>query len=448
MNAPAPDARFAAILAGPILPTLTRLTAPVILVIVAQLFVSVLEAFWVSRLGTEAVAGVALVLPVFVLMGTMSNGGIGGGVAAAVARAKGAGDHARADALLWHAIVIAIGFGLVFTLAAELAGPSLYAALGGRGDTLANALDLSTWVFGGATTVWLVNLIGAALRGAGEVKLPAKINLLGAAVLVPLSPLLIFGWGPVPALGVAGAGIATVLFYAGALVAFLVWLRRGNGPLQLRRHPAAGPLFAAILQVGLISAIGTLLASLTIVAITGSVGQYGAQPLAGYGLASRVDTLITPLLFGLGTGVVTMIGAASGAGQHQRAWAVARLAAALGFVGSSAIGLTLWAAPWLWMDIFTTDPAVHAAGSLWFRMVGPSYGFFGLGLMLYFASQGLGRMQGPLIAGIIRLSITAGGAAWFASRAASLDQVYLAAAVGSALFGVINAAAVWRARPA
>jgi hypothetical protein len=81
-------------------------------------------------------------------------------------------------------------------------------------------------------------------------------------------------------------------------------------------------------------------------------------------------------------------------------------------------------------------------------MVGASYGFFGLGLMLYFASQGFGRMQGPLVAGVVRLGITAGGAAWFASQAASLDQVYLAAAAGSVLFGLINAAAVWRARPA
>ncbi|MFZ4383126.1 MAG: hypothetical protein ACOYO0_14300, partial [Sandarakinorhabdus sp.] len=124
------------------------------------------------------------------------------------------------------------------------------------------------------------------------------------------------------------------------------------------------------------------------------------------------------------------------------------LAAGLGFAGSSAIGLTLMAAPGLWMDWFTSDPAVHAAGSLWFRMVGASYGFFGLGLMLYFASQGFGRMQGPLVAGVVRLGITAGGAAWFASLAASLDQVYLAAAAGSVLFGLINAAAVWRARPA
>lgn len=442
------DPRFAAILEGPILPALARLTLPVILVIVAQVFVTVLEAYWVSRLGTEAVAGVALVLPLVLLMGTMSNGGIGGGVSSAIARAKGAGDQAQANALVWHAALIAVAFGTLFTLAALIGGPLLYTALGARGGTLAEALAFSGWMFGGSILVWLVNLLGAALRGAGEVRLPAQVSLVGAALLVPLSPLLILGAGPLPGLGVAGAGIATLVYYLGALVAYLVWLRRGRGVLHLHRQPlAAGPV-RAIMGVGLVSALGTILSSLTIIAITGSVGQYGAQALAGYGLASRVDSLLVPLLFGLGTGVVTMVGAATGAGLHQRARAVARLAAALGFVGTAAIGLVLALAPWLWMDWFTADPAVQAAGSLWFRINGPVYGLFGLGLMLYFAAQGLGRMRGPLLAAISRLTITAGGGAWLAAQGAPLHQVYLAAAAGTICFGVINALAVWRARPA
>lgn len=447
MSASAADARFAAILTGPILPTLARLTLPVIVVIVAQVFVTILEAYWVSRLGTEAVAGVALVLPLVLLMGTMSNGGIGGGVASAIARAKGAGDTARANALLWHAVLIALGFGALFTVTILLGGPLLYAALGARGGTLTQALAFSGWMFGGSILVWLVNLLGAALRGAGEVKLPAKVSLIGAALLVPLSPLLILGAGPLPGLGVAGAGIATLLYYLGALITYVIWLRRGSGPLHLHGHPLDADPVRAIMGVGLVSAVGTILSSLTIIAITGSVGQYGAQALAGYGIASRVDSLLVPLLFGLGTGVVTMVAAATGAGQHQRAWAVTRLAAALGFCGAAGIGVVLVIAPWLWMNWFTADAAVRQAGTLWFHTAGPVYGFFGMGLMLYFAAQGLGRMRGPLLAAISRLAITAGGAAWLAASHAPLLQVYLAAAVGTLCFGLINAAAVWRARP-
>ena len=447
MTAEPVDPRFAAILAGPIIPTLARLTLPVIVMIAAQTFVTVLEAYWVSRLGTEAVAGVALVLPLVLLMGTMSNGGIGGGVSAAISRAKGAGDQARANSLLWHAVLIALAFGALFTAGALLGGRWLYAALGARDGTLAQALAFSSWMFGGSTVIWLVNLLGSALRGAGEVKLPALVSLIGAAALIPLSPILIFGWGSMPGLGVAGAGIATLLYYLGALITYLAWLRRGSGPLHLHLHPPHADPVRAIMGVGLVSALGTILASLTIIAITGSVGQYGAQSLAGYGIASRVDSLMVPLLFGLGTGVVTMVGVATGAGQPQRAWAVIKLAGGLGFLGAAGIGSVLFIAPNLWMDWFTTDPQVHAAGSLWFRIAGPVYGLFGFGLMLYFAAQGLGRMQGPLVAAISRLAITAGGATWLAARSAPVADIYLTAAIGTVVFGLVNALAVWRARP-
>ncbi|WP_439546814.1 MATE family efflux transporter [Sandarakinorhabdus sp.] len=443
-----PDARFAAILTGPILPTLVRLSLPVILVVFAQNFVAVLEAYWVSRLGTEAVAATALVLPLLILMGGMSSAGIGGGVAAAIARAKGAGDQARANKLLWHAVLLAIGFGTMFTLAALLGGPLLYTSLGASGRTLDQALTFSAWMFGGSVIVWMVNLIGSALRAAGEVKLPAAVSLGGAAVLIPLSPLLIFGWGPLPALGIAGAGVATLSFYLGSLLIFLARLRRVGGPLHLHWHPPEAEPIRAIMGIGLVSAFGTLLSSFTLIAITGSVGQYGPQALAGYGIASRMDTLMIPLLFAVGTGVVTMVSAAVGAGLTQRAWAVTRLAAALGFGGSALVSAVLLIAPGLWLDRFTTDPQVQAAGRLWFQIAGPMYGFFGMGLMLYFAAQGLGRMRGPLIAGISRLAITAGGAAWLAAQTAPLSAVYAAAAVGTATYGLVNLLAVWRARPA
>jgi Na+-driven multidrug efflux pump len=198
-------------LGGPVVPTLLKLTFPVIAVVVAQTFVAILEAYWVSRLGTEAVAGVSLVLPILILMGTMSNGGIGGGVSSAVARAIGADRQADADALLLHTVIVALGFGLAFTLGTIFLAPQLYSSLGGRGHTLEFALTYSAWVFGGAPLIWTVNLLGSAMRGAGEVKIPATVSLAGALVLMPLSPILIFGLGPFPRLGVGGAGAAVLL---------------------------------------------------------------------------------------------------------------------------------------------------------------------------------------------------------------------------------------------
>ena len=424
---------------GPILSTMLALGLPVILVIAAQTFVAVLEAYWISRLGTDAVAGVSLVLPLFVLMGMMSNGGIGGGVSSAIARAIGAEKGEDANVLLTHAVLIAMLFGIAFTAIMIFAGRPIYAALGGTGDALGKALAYSQWVFGLSVPIWLVNLIGSALRGAGEVRLPARISLIGAVALVPLVPALMFGFGPIPRMEIAGAGVALGIYYGGALIVLLRYLFSGEGVLKLTVHPISSVFVAAIMGVGLISAIGTLTASLTTVAITGTVGSYGAAPLAGFGIASRVDSLLVPLLFGLGTAVVTMVGVATGAGQHERARRVAWTAAALAFCVTEAVGLLLALYPALWNGIFTQDVAVLSAGNAYFRVVAPFYGFIGLGLVLYFACQGRSKMAWPFAAGIARLAVTATGAWWLASTGASLATVFVAVAGGAMLFGLVNA---------
>ena len=235
------DKTRAAILNGAILPTLIKLALPTIAVLVAQTAVNIAEAYYVGFLGTDALAGVAMVFPVFMLMTMMSNGGIGSGVASAVARAVGAGRKDDADALVFHAIVIAIIFGAAFTLGTIRGGPMLYRALGGRSEALGAALQYSNYLFAGAIPVWIVNLQAAALRGSGNVKVPAIVTLVGALVLIPASPLLIFGLGPVPRLGIQGAGIAFALYYCGAMLVLLRYMTTGPRRPDLQIRAAAGP---------------------------------------------------------------------------------------------------------------------------------------------------------------------------------------------------------------
>jgi Na+-driven multidrug efflux pump len=171
------------VLSGPITPTMLRLALPTIVVLVVQTLVGVAETYFVSFLGTDALAGVALAFPVVMLMQMMSNGGIGGGVSSAVARALGANRHADADALVWHAIVLACVFGIAFMAAAILGGPILYRAMGGAGSTLTAAVTYSGVVFSGAIPIWVTALLSSALRGAGNVKVPAFVILAGAVSL-------------------------------------------------------------------------------------------------------------------------------------------------------------------------------------------------------------------------------------------------------------------------
>lgn len=350
------------LLQGPILPMMLRLAAPTIVVLVVQTLVGVLETYFIGFLGTEALGGVALVFPILMLMQMTANGGIGGGVSSAVARAMGAGKRDDAEALLWHALCVAALFGLAFAALAILGGPALYRSMGGRDAVLASALTYSNVVFAGAIPLWVVALLSAALRGAGEVKIPALVSLVGAAALVPLSPALIFGWGPLPALGIAGGGVAVVLYYliAGALL--LRYLRSARSPLTLRPGPLRAQHFRDILGVGLLSAVGTLQVNLTVTVVTAAVGLFGAAAIAAYGVASRLEYVLIPLLFGLGTAIVTMVGTNIGAGQPERAERIAWTGAALAFCVTEAVGLLVAVFPHGWLGLFSQDPRGAAHG--------------------------------------------------------------------------------------
>ena len=429
------------ILTGPIVTTMLSLAAPMVVVLVAQTLVGIAETYYVGRLGTDALAGAALVLPLFMLMTMMANGGIGGGVASAVARATGSGRGDDADALVLHAIVLALVFGAAFTAGAIMAGPHLYVALGGRAGVLGAATTYSAFVFASAIPTWITNLMAAALRGAGNVRVPALVTMVGAVVLIPASPLLIFGFGPVPAFGLAGAGIALMAYYVVATLALGLYLASGRGGLTLRIGPLRWRLFAAILKVGLVSAVGTLVANLTVVVVTGVVGRFGADAIAGYGAASRLDYVQIPFLFGLGTAVVTLVGINVGAGRHARARRIAWTGALIGAAACETIGLLAAVFPDAWTGIFSRDPAVLAVGATYLHRVAPAYGAVGLGMLLYFAAQGTGRMLVPFVAGASRLAVAA-CLGWLivARFGADLPHLFLVVAAGAVMFGAVNAA--------
>lgn len=432
------------ILYGPITPTLFRLALPTVVVLVVQTFVGVAETYFISFLGTEALAGVTLVFPVLMLMQMMSNGGIGGGVSSAVARALGANRHADADGIVWHSIVLGTACGAIFSVAAIFFGPLLYRSMGGTGETLRAALIYSGIVFAGSIPIWITALLSAALRGASNVNVPALVIISGAVLLlVFLSPPLIFGWGPFPELGVAGGGAAVFIYYLIAALVLGLYLRSSSSPLKFKIVPLQGRLFKDILGVGLPSAVGTIQVNLTVTFVTASVGHFGADAIAGFGIASRLDYLQIPMIFGLGTAIVTMVGVNIGAGQIERARRVAWVGAAIAFGITQTIGILATLFPMLWMRLFTADPDVQQLGSQYLQIVAPAYGAVGLGLALYFASQGLKRVLLPVLAGTVRMILAAfvgwASVIWFE---ASLNSLFQILAVAATAYGGLTAVAV------
>jgi len=431
------------LLQDPVVPMLLRMAWPNILIMLAQASTGLIETFWVARLGTDALAGMALVFPVVMLMQTISAGAMGGGISAAIARALGRGQRDDADALVLHAVVINIVLGLVFSAIMLAFGRPIFRALGGTGGELEAALLYSNVVFAGNVLLWVMNGLASAIRGTGNMLVPAIVICVGVVFLVPLSPVLIFGWGPIPALGVAGGGTAIVAFYAAGTAVLGWYVLSGRNLARLRRARLRGPLFRDILRVGAVASLQSVQTNLTIALATALVaGAAGVDAVAGFGTGVRLEYLLIPLVFGLGAPLVALVGTNIGAGQQQRALHIALTGGALAFALTETLGLVAAIWPAQWLSLFSAEPSMIETGSAYLRIVGPAYGFFGLGLSLYFASQGAGRLFWPLFFGFLRVFISIVGG-WLVLRwTGSLEWMFAALALGLVVFGTSVALAI------
>lgn len=447
------DPRTRRLLEDPIGPTLLRLSVPNVLLTSVQTSIGLIETYFVAKLGTDALAGMALVFPLLMLVQMMSAGAMGGGISSAIARALGSGRRKTAETLVWHAIAIAAGLGALTTALAWLVGPQLYAAMGGTGASLTAALAYSNTIFAGAILIWLFNSLANVLRGTGNMLLPAAVTCAGAAVLIPVSAALILGFGPLPRLGIVGGAIAVLAYYAAGSAIYAIHLWSGRGVLDppLRPPPLRWADAYEILRVGAIASLIAVTTNVAIGVATALVGRHGPAAVAGYGTGVRLEYLLIPLVFGLGAPLVSMVGTNVGAGHRDRALRVAWTGAAIAALATEAIGVTAALYPHAWLGLFGDDPEMLAAGAQYLRIVGPFYGFFGGGMALYFASQGAGRLGWPLTAALLRLALATGGGALALLLWGSLAGVFTALAAALAVFGIVNATAVaggaWGKRP-
>lgn len=445
------DPRTRHLLTAPPLPLLVRMATPNSIAFFVQSCVSLAEVWFIGRLGSASLAAIALVFPLLMLTQTMSGGAMGGAVTSAVARALGAGDTDRAEALVWHALALAVAGAVVFILLYAVGGAAFLAFLGGAGEVLAASVRYGWMLVLGGISVWLVGVVSAVFRGMGDMRFPALMMVVNACVQVPLSALLVLGGFGVPSLGVAGAALSAV---ASALVVVLIMLavlRRDGRPIRLSAAALRFErvLFADLMRVFLPASLSPLLTVATIVSLTAIVGRYGEEALAGYGIGSRVEFLIIPLVFGLGAAMTSLVGTAVGAGDFDRAERVGWIGGAGAFLLAGVTGAVLALMPGQWIPAFSDAPGVVASATAYIRIVGPCYGFFGLGLALYFASQGAGAMRWPVIATVVRVGLAVFGAVMLSSIAGlNLQGVYYAAAAAMVVYGAIIAGALkggaWR----
>lgn len=429
---------------GPILSTLLRLSLPNVLAMVMTVAVGIAETYYVGHLGTAPLAAMALVFPFAMLSGMLSAGAMGGGVSSAISRALGAADLPRANQLALHALLIGTVAGVVYSALFLALGPMLYRLLGGTGTVLDEAARYSAVLFSGALLVWLSNTLASVLRGTGNMRVPS-VGIFATAILqIVLGGLLGLGAGPIPAMGMPGIAIGHIIATGAGVVyfAWFLWAGKSRLSLRLRALHVQRTMLHDILRVGAVAMISPLQSVLTVLIFTGLIARLGTEALAGYGIGQRLEFLLIPISFGIGVASVPMVGMAIGAGKVTRARRVAWTAAALSALNLAAIGLWVSVAPTQWAGLFTSDAAVLQLACQYLVTAGPAFAFFGMGLTLYFASQGSGKVLGPVIAGTLRLALVAGVGSWLATQGHGADAYFWLVAAAMVLYGLSTVALV------
>jgi putative MATE family efflux protein len=436
------------LLEAPVFATLLRLCAPNLLNLVAITALVTLDGVFIGRLGADALAGVSLVFPFVMAVHHLANAGLGGAVSSAIARALGAGEREKAAALATHALVIAAALAALFTAVMLTAGPSLYRWMGGQGAMLEIAVSYSSVVFSGAAAICLLNTLASVARGSGNMLLPSAAQFGAIAGYAISSPLLIFGAGPVPALGAPGAAWALIASFGSAAVVVFWRLRSGQSVRPMFRGLRfQGRLFRDILRVGIPGLVNVGISSVTVVILTAVAGRLGREAQVGYALAARLEYVIVPVTFVVGLALVAMVGTNWGAGQYRRAMQIAWTGAALAASACGALGLVFAFFPGLWMGLFTLDAEVTRHGSLYLQIVAPVYAAYGFGHALYFSLQGMGTIKLAVLANAARLAVSAGGGlvagVWLGGGPAG---VFIAIAAAFVLFALLNACILLHAR--
>ena len=424
----------------PVFPLLIRMSAPNTIAFFIQAIVVLAEVWFISKLGTTSLAAVALAFPIIMLTQQMAFGALGGAVSSSIARSLGAEDKERAEKLLWHSLLLSCCGYFFFFLIFFTGGESVLMALGGEGSLLEESLLYIKIFLAGAIFIWLSGTLSAALRGIGNMRFPALLMILGSGIQVILAGGLILGWFGLPKLGIIGAPLSAISVAAFMAIVMIFKFMHSSSNVQLKISNLSfeKELFRDIFNVALPASLAPIFTVGTILILTGLVGQFGVSALAGYGIGSRIEFLMIPLVFGIGTAMTTMVGTNIGANKVERAERIGWLGGSFAGLFSGMIGLILILSSSYWINFFATDQATYIVTKQYIEIVGLCFTFQGLGLSLYFASQGANAMKWPIIATVSRFIVAALGGwiavNWFSSGIAG---VFYAAASAMTLYGLM-----------
>ena len=425
------------ILEGPIYLMLIKLGGPNLISVLLMTSVTFADAYYVGKIGTTALASLALVFPLQSLMQMMGMGAIGGGIASSVSRAVGRNDAEAANALVWHAVLLSVFMSSIYVIVLGVFPYQIFSLVGAPEESISGAVLYSRIIFGTSTFLWLYFVFSSVLRGLGSIQLVSLVLIFTSLVQIILSGMFTIGVWQMPRFGMSGPAMATVICQGLAGIFMFLYLRYCRTDIIFRPHKFKLKTLLDILRVGGPSSLNSVTIVSTTIIATSLVSGYGSEALAGYGIGNRLEFMLIPLAFGIGGVSTVAVGINFGAQKYNRARRIAWAGAIVTTIVSGLIGLAVALEPTLWLNLFTANQEALSLGAKYLMIVGPFYGFFCGGQTLYFASMGTGNMVRPVAAGCFRLAIVSIIGYLCIKSNLDLSVLFWGIAIGMSIIGVI-----------
>jgi putative MATE family efflux protein len=430
------------------LQALLRLAWPIVLGNVLQTGYQLIDAFWVGQLGSKAVAAVAVSFPVnFLLIALGSGFSVAGSVL--VAQNFGARHPKMVNHVAAQALVLETGLALLLTVGAHFASPTILHLMGAGPDIFEPANQFQRVLFWGLTFNFGFLMFQALMRGVGEVKIPLYINLVTLGLNFALDPLFIYGYGPVPAMGVAGSAAATLITQALSVAAGLAVLLRGRSGIQLsfKGYRPDWALMGRIFRLGAPSSVDLSARALGLSVLTTLAAGFGTAVLATYGIGSRIIALAIIPALGISLACSTLVAQNVGARNFPRALQTANYALGVSFATLLALGGVLWLAARPLVGFFLKGDAVVSEQSVEFvRIAALSLCFTGVQQTVSGAFRGVGNTLSAMVLTITGIWVFQFPVAWYLSHHTALGfrGIWWSFVVANVLISAVAGLWYWR----
>jgi putative MATE family efflux protein len=422
---------------GPIGKALVLLAVPMVLETAMESLFALCDVFYVSRLGSDAVATVGLTESLMTLVYTVAIG-LSIGVTATVARRIGEKDREGAARAAAQAIWITLFVSVVIGAVGIMFAPDLLRLMGASESVRATGTGYTRMLMGGSGTVVMLWLINAVFRGAGNATIAMRTLWLANGINILLAPILIFGPGPLPAMGVTGAAVATTIGRGIGVLYQLTQLRRSDGRVVLHRnHLKLVPdVLWSLVKLSGTGTFQVFIATASYVGLVRVVSTFGSTVLAGYTIGIRLVIFVLLPSWGLANAAATMVGQSLGAGKPERAERSVYLAGYYNLVVLGAFSVIFIAFAGTITSFFTNSPDVAREAVLALRTIGAGLIFYAYGMVLHQSFNGAGDTWTPTVLNIICFWVIEIPAAWFLSRPLGEFGVYLAFPLAESLLTV------------